>query len=317
MGVYRPAGRSRGRNLALALGIIFIVIAALAYFSSLRGYSGAPSLPGLPGLGARVALIRVTGSISSTSGGILGAQYGVDAYIKVIDEARKDPSVKAVVLVFDSPGGEAGAAERLYYAVKKLAENKTVVAYSEGLMASGAYEAALPAREIVASPSSIVGAVGVYSVVINVHKLMDKLGVTVYTFKSGPLKDVGSPFRNMTSADMKVMQEIVDGLFQVFKKRVLMHRKNVSPEVFTGRPYTAAQAVKAGLIDKIGTLDDAVRDAKALAGLPESTPVVELRPPAPGLLDLLFGGAASRTPLVVPSQAYLAMWPPPAAVLPP
>ncbi len=311
----RPAGKGR-RNLLIVIAFIVLVGAALAYVSiSRRGVHSAYPLE-FPGIGQRVALIRITGTISTSSGGFLGAQYGVDEYVKMIDEAREDPTIKAVVIVFDSPGGEAGAAEKLYYAVKKLAENKTVVAYGEGLMASGAYEAALPAREIVASPSCLVGAVGVYSVVYNVHRLLDKIGVTVYTFKSGPLKDVGNPFRNMTREDMEVMQDIVDQLFKIFKERVIAHRGKVGDEVFTGRPFVASEALKAGLIDKVGTLDDAIRDAKRLASLPESTPVEELRPPTPSLLDLLFG-TGTRTPLVVPSQAYLAMWPPPVAALPP
>jgi len=299
----------------VALILLLLIGGVLVYLAGMK--AGAGLSPVIPGVGEKVAVIRIDSSISSTQGGVLGAQYSVDAYVKVIDEARRDPTVKAVVLVFNSPGGEAGAAEKLYYAVLKLAENKTVVAYADGLMASGAYEAALPAREIVASPSSLVGAVGVYSVVFNVHELLGKLGVRVYTFKSGPLKDVGSPFRNMTEADARVMQDMVDRLFEIFKNRVTKHRPRVSAEVFTGRPYVAGEALKAGLIDKVGTLDDAIRDAKRLAGLPENAPVVEMRPPTPGLLDVLFGGAYSRGPMVVPSQAYLAMWPPPAAVLPP
>ncbi len=312
----RPAGRSGSRNLLVVVLFILLVGAAITYVSLSRGGLRSAYPLELPGVGQRVALVRITGAISTSSGGFLGADYGVDAYIKMLDEARRDPTIKAVVIVFDSPGGEAGAAERLYYAVKKLAENKTVVAYGEGLMASGAYEAALPAREIVASPSCLVGAVGVYSVVFNVQRLLDKVGVTVYTFKSGPLKDVGNPFRNMTREDIEVMQDIVDQLFKIFKERVIAHRGEVSDEVFTGRPFVASQALEAGLIDKVGTLDDAIQEAKRLAGLPENAPVEELRPPTPSLLDLLFG-TSTRTPLVVPSQAYLAMWPPPVAALPP
>ena len=302
------------RNLLIAFGFIFLVLAVLVYVAQPLGRPGAaPLLTPV----RRVAVIRIDGAIQYGVGGILGAQHDVRDFIRVIDEAREDPTVASVVLVVNSPGGEVSAAEELYLAVKKLAEKKPVVAFAEGSMTSGAYEASLPAREIVASPSSTVGAVGVYMMVVNVEELMGKVGVKVYVFKSGSLKDIGSPFRKVTDEEKRVLQELVDDMFQVFKERVEAHRKNVRDEVFTGRPYSARRALEAGLVDKIGTYDDAVKEAKRLANLPEDAPVVELKPPTPSLLELLFGPASRTGHVLLPSQVLLAMWPPPVAVIAP
>lgn len=303
----------RTLNLVLAFGFILIVLIALIYASSQSLGTGEPVFAFRP----RVGVIRISGAIQYGAGGILGAEHDVRDYIGLIDKAREDPSIASVVIVFNSPGGEASASEELYLAVKKLSEKKPVVAFAEGSMTSGAYEAALPARVIVASPSSTVGAVGVYSIVLNVEELMGKLGIKAYVFKSGPMKDIGSPFRGMTDDEKRVMQELIDDLFEVFKDRVLKHRKEVKDEVFTGRPFSARRGLEVGLVDKIGTFDDAVSEAKRLANLPEDAPVEELRPPTPSLLNLLLGGTYTRRAVLVPSQVILAMWPPPTAIISP
>ena len=260
-----------------------------------------------------VAVVKVKGEIASGSAvGIFGTQ-GIDSTIELIREAEKDPLAKAVIIYINSPGGEAGASESLYYAVAELAEKKPVIAYIEGLGASGAYMAVLPANEIIASNSSLVGSIGVYSTVIVAQKLLEKVGVQVYVYKSGELKDMGSPYRNMTGEEAKVMQEIVDNLFKVFKARVEKHRGKLPEEVFTGRPFVAAEALKLGLIDKIGNFQDALNEARKLAGLPSTAPYKELKPEAPSLFNI-FGESTSKT-LIVPKYAILTMWPPPQTVI--
>ncbi|UNQ73956.1 signal peptide peptidase SppA [Infirmifilum sp. NZ] len=291
------------RRLPLLL-IIAVVVAGVAL--SLY-YSTAPQLTLTP----HVAKIVITGTLDYSASSILGATTGVEDYISLIRQAESDPTVRAVILVFDSPGGTVSASYDLYTAVKELARKKVVVSYARGTMASGAYMAACPSTRIYASPSALVGSVGVYTSVLTAEGLLDKLGVKVYTIKSGELKDIGSPYRSMSPEELRVMQEIIDEYFELFKSIVLENRGNVSNEVFTGRPYSPQQALKAGLIDGVTTLEEALNKTKELAGLPPDAPVVELTPPKPGLLTLLFGGSSSRLPLSVPSIVYLAMWPPP------
>jgi protease-4 len=292
-------------SVALSAAVVAVTVAALA----LR--RPAP----LPAAGAGyVAVIRIEGAIAYRTSqlSLLGSTASADDLAQLLDAALKDPLAKAVVLRVNSPGGSAAASEALYLKVRELAASKPVVAYIEEYGTSGAYMAVLPAARILAANSSIVGSVGVYTSVITYSGLLEKLGVRVYVFKSGELKDVGSSLREPSEEDKRVLQSIVDGIFELFKKRVLAHRRlaNAS-EVFSGRPFLAEEAVKLGLIDGVGTLDDAVKLAREMAGLPKDAPVRELKPPSPGLLRLLLGAASLARRPVVPSFEVLAMWPPP------
>jgi protease-4 len=292
-------------SVALSAAVVAAGLAALA----LRRPAPLPAA----GTGY-VALIRIEGAIAYRTSqlSLLGSTASADDLVQLLDAALKDPLAKAVVLRVNSPGGSAAASEALYLKVRELAASKPVVAYIEEYGTSGAYMAVLPAARILAANSSIVGSVGVYMSVVTYSGLLEKLGVRVYVFKSGELKDVGSSFREPSEEDKRVLQSIVDGVFELFKKRVLAHRRlaNAS-EVFSGRPFLAEEAVKLGLIDGIGTLDDAVNLARELAGLPKDAPVRELKPPSPGLLRLLLGAASLARKPVVPSVEVLAMWPPP------
>ncbi|MEM2245539.1 MAG: signal peptide peptidase SppA [Thermofilum sp.] len=262
-----------------------------------------------------VAEIRVTGALDYSSTALLGATVGVEEYIRLIRQARDDPMAGAVILVFDSPGGTVAASYDLFEAVRELSERKTVVAYARNLMTSGAYLAALPAKRIYASPASLVGSVGVYTTVLVAEQLLGKLGVTVYTIKSGSMKDIGSLYREMSEEEVKVMEGIVDEYFQLFKEKVVAYRDSVDPEVFTGRPFAPKEAVAVGLVDGVADYEEALRRARELAGLPPDAPVVELKPRPLTLLDLLLRGASSTRSITVPRLLILAMWPPPEAVV--
>lgn len=288
-----------------ATAVVAVVVAAIM----LR----QPASPPAVGSGY-VALIRIEGAIAYQTSqlALFGSTASADAIVKLLDSALKDPLAKAVVLRVNSPGGSAAASEALYLKVRELAASKPVVAYIEEFGTSGAYMAVLPAARILASNSSIVGSVGVYTSVITYSSLLEKLGVKVYVFKSGELKDVGSSFREPSEEDRRVLQSIVDGVFELFKERLLAHRRIANEsEVLSGRPFIAREAAKLGLIDGIGTLDDAINMAKELAGLPKDAPTREMKPPSPGLLQLLFGSAALAKDRFVPSIEVLAMWPPP------
>ncbi|MEM4453777.1 MAG: signal peptide peptidase SppA [Thermofilaceae archaeon] len=292
--------------------IVLAAIAATALLALLASRFTGAWTPTLTPTVGYVALIRIEGTIAygSSQLTLLGATSDAESIARLIEQAAGDAAARAVVLLIDSPGGSAAASEHLYLKVRELASKKPVVAYIRGYGTSGAYMAALPARLIVASNSSIVGSVGVYLSVLTYSELLEKLGVRVYVFKSGELKDVGSPYRQLTPQDAEVLEGIVQEVFDLFKQRVLAHRKLKDPsDVFTGKPYTAKRALEIGLIDRIGTLDDAARIARELAGLPPDAPLRELKAPRPSLLQLLFGSTL-KTP-VVPSVEILAVWPPP------
>ena len=304
---YSTKSSDRSLFMIVALAIIAIIIVAIVSFIYPSTFIGFERI-NIESIG----VIKIQGALADTQGfTILGSTTGVQQYINLIENAIKDPSIKAVLLYVNSPGGTVSASEKLFYEIEKLAYKKTVVAYVEGYGASGAYMVILPAKKIIVSESSLVGSVGVYSVIINYKGLLDKLGIQVYTFKSGKLKDIGSPYRNMTDQDKKIYGEIIQEFFSIFKERVLKYRTIIDQEVFTGRPYTSKQAKRVGLIDEIGTYDDAINITKKLAGLPEDAPIRVLEPPKPSLLDLLFRLYIKTKIRIVPSYEILAMWPPP------
>lgn len=295
----------------VAIALTAIAATALLAFLALR-YTRAWAPTPIPTVGY-IALIRIEGTItySSSQLTLLGYTNDAESIAKLIDLAASDAAARAVVLLIDSPGGSAAASELLYLKVRELASKKPVIAYIREYGTSGAYMAALPARSIVASNSSIVGSVGVYLSVLTYGELLEKLGVRVYVFKSGELKDIGSPYRQLTPDEAEVLEEMVQEVFNLFKQRVLAHRSLKEPsDVFTGKPYMAKRALELGLIDRVGALDDALSLARELAGLPPNAPVREFKTPRPSLFQMLFGGAYFKTP-VVPSIEIFAMWPPP------
>lgn len=288
--------------LILVAGLIFAYI-SIQPFTYIAG----------PALGQRVAIIELRGIISYSTSPLTfyGETLTPDDVRGMIDRVRDDPSVKAVVLQINTPGGSAAATEEIYQLLKGLAMEKVVISYIAEYGASGGYYISLPARKIVANPSALTGSIGAVSVILNYAGLFDKLGLKAYTFKSNELKDVGSPYREMTEAEKEVLQSIVDSTYRQFKERVLENRGAIvnEAEVFSGRPFSGVQAKAVGLVDEVGTLENALKIAREEAGLPADAPYFKVEKPKPGLLDLLFGG---RTSGIKISYEVLLMWPLPA-----
>jgi protease-4 len=206
----------------------------------------------------------------------------VQETVSQLDKAAADPSVKALVLAVDSPGGTATASDILYgelLAWKEKTKAKLVVCMLE-VAASGGYYISLPADVIVAHPTTITGSVGTIFIRPKVVGLMDKIGVDVDVTKSGVNKDMGSPFRQPSREEMEMFDGIVGDMNSRFLSLVAKHRK-LSDEnmrqVSTARVFTANQARKVGLVDEIGNIDFAVATARKQAGLPENARLVVYR----------------------------------------
>ena len=196
--------------------------------------------------------------------------------------AEDDKKVKAVILKIDSPGGSVTASDVLYkeiLAYKERTGNKVVVAMMS-VAASGAYYISLPADYILAHPTTLTGSIGVIFIRPKVTGLMHKIGVAVEVNKSGKNKDMGSPFRPTSAEEEEILQELVQRLGIRFVDLVAKHRK-LNPEMMadisTARVYLANEAIELGLIDEIGYLNDAVSQAKKLAGLPDNAKLVVYR----------------------------------------
>lgn len=232
----------------------------------------------------KVLVLPIRGFLSDLpKKGLLHERGGtVQEVVAQLRLAEKDQEIKALLLEINSPGGSITASDILYHEITAFKERTKVkiIADLMDVAASGGYYIALPADRIVAHPTTITGSVGVIFINPKVAGLMDKLGVGVEVNKSGQEKDIGSPFRSSTPEEQKIFQELTDKLGGRFLDLVAKHRP-LDPQalsrISTARIYLAEEALQLKLIDKIGYLDEAISEAKDLAGLPPEAKVVVYR----------------------------------------
>lgn len=232
----------------------------------------------------RIALIDVEGAITSTSLSTLlgGVQEGnsVSLLKEKLDHAARDERVKAVVLRINSPGGGVTASDQMYAEIRAFRERtkKPVIASLGDTAASGGYYVACAAERIVACPTTVTGSIGVIMMTPQINGLLSKIGAQMNVIKSAPMKDVGSPFREMTAEDRAVFQKIIDAMYERFLDVVANARPQIARErlrqLADGRVYIASDAVSNGLVDEIGSLPDVIRLAKERGGIGTSPAVV-------------------------------------------
>lgn len=224
--------------------------------------------------GDRVLVIPLHGVITEEAGGLLGGhrESPVERVVRDLRRAVETPNVKAVILRVDTPGGGVTASDFLRREVETFrATGRPVIVYAEDLNASGGYYVSSAADVIVQNPNGITGSIGVISLFLNIEGLMQKIGVAEMTFKSGAHKDMTGLFRKMDDDERGILQGIVDELFGRFvdvvdRGRPALNRDQVKA-LADGRVYTASQALKIGLVDQVGYLEDAIEAAKRKAGL--------------------------------------------------
>lgn len=198
-------------------------------------------------------------------------------------KAEEDKHVKALIVRINSPGGTITASDILYHELLafKARTKVPVIAAIMDVGASGGYYAALAADTIVVNPTTITGSIGVVMVTVNAQGLLEKIGVAPLAIKSGPMKDAGSPFRSLTEPERAVFQGIIDDMYGRFLGLIVQARKMPEDRVRAaadGRVYTADQALKLGLVDRVGYLEDVVALAKERAGLAEAKVIMYHRP---------------------------------------
>ena len=253
------------RIAGVVAAVLFIAVAAAGSLSrsdSVRKLYQEP----------RIAVIRVNGPIvggddadmawgspSSTTSGALMRQFR---------KARQDDSVQAVLLRVNSPGGSAAATQEAAAELQKLKDlGKPVVVSMGDTAASGAYWLAAYGDKIYANPSTITGSIGVYMSYYDVQGLSEKLGVREEKIKSGPHKDIFSPFRPMTEEERQLTQNMVDDMYEQFVAVVAEQRHMDGEKVRSladGRVFTGVQAKEAGLVDELGNYYDALGYAGTL-----------------------------------------------------
>jgi protease IV len=233
-----------------------------------------------PNVSNKIAVIRLSGLISSMESGFLGGATP-EAMKEQFRHALEDKSVRAIVLAIDSPGGEVTASDEIYNIVRKAREVKKVVVSMGSMAASGGYYTALGGSHIIAHDTTFTGSIGVIMQTLNYGELFGKVGLQMVTFKSGKFKDMLSGSRPITPEEQAYVQGLVMQTYGKFVGIVARERKLPEEELRAGpadgRVLSGKDALAAKLIDDIGDFDAAVQKAMQLGGAPGAA-VVEYRP---------------------------------------
>lgn len=204
---------------------------------------------------------------------------------------REDNGIKAIILRIDSPGGGVGPSQEIYREVRRTIKTKKIVASMGGVAASGGYYIAAGTDKIVANPGTITGSIGVIMEFVRFEDLLKKIGVSLEVLKSGEFKDLGSPVRELTEKDKKVIQALIEDIQRQFVEAVALGR-HLSVEqvkqIADGRIFSGSQAKALGLVDMLGNFRDAVGIAKDMAGIKGEPELVYPKKSALELWDLLF-----------------------------
>ena len=235
--------------------------------------------------GDRVAIIDVSGLIvNANKARLLGpGENPVSLLHEKLEMARQDRRVKAVILRLNTPGGTVTASDAMHRQVRRFRQRsgKPVVALMMDVAASGGYYLACAADESVAYPTTVTGSVGVIMQTFSLKSAMTKIGITSDAITSGPNKDAGSPFSVLTPEKRAILQGLVDDFYRRFVEVVRDARPNIPPEQFDrltdGRVFSGEQAVKVGLVDRVGDLQLAFARARALAGIDSADLVIHHR----------------------------------------
>jgi protease-4 len=260
--------------IILLVIVVFIFIAIYASFF-LWIFLSSDMSNFIPG--RQIVLIRIEGVISASGEGegfLSGAGTSSEDIINQLRRADRDSSVRAILLRIDSPGGTAAASEEIYIEVKRT--KKPVIASIADIGSSGAYLIACGADKIVANSSSSVGSIGTILTIPNFQKLFKKLGVDYVIITQGKYKSLGHPARPITEEEKKILEEQSKVVYDQFIENVAESRKLSREEVkdfANGLSFPGKQALKMGLIDKIGNYQDAV-DVSAKMGKIKGEPVI-------------------------------------------
>lgn len=242
------------------------------------------------GGGSRVAVVEIHG--------VIGTNVQSPAYSRIFESVAKNKRYRALLLDIDSPGGSASASESLHRSVRRVAEQKPVVAYVRGLGASGGYYLACAANQIFSLPTSLVGSIGVIYLRPVLEQLLGKVGVEFSVFKGGRLKDMTGFWRGPTDEESEKFQGLINEVYDNFVGVVAQGRSiddSRVRELATGEIYTGQRGLELGLVDRIGDYQDAL-EAAAEAG--NTKPKTKLLQPKRSLTQRMIGrsGVGSVAP---------------------
>ncbi|MFH1573687.1 MAG: signal peptide peptidase SppA [Acidobacteriota bacterium] len=273
--------------------LLWIVVGAAAFLffvlsmAALALYSSGGRSPSISWGVQQVAVLNLEGLI-----------FDSREFVEQLKLFGRAPGVRAVVVRVNSPGGGVAASQEIYEALMRFRNEtkKKVVASLSTVGASGAYYVACAADRIFANPGSITGSIGVIAEWYNYGDLLKWARLQSIVFKSGEYKDTGSPSRPLTDAEKAYFQNLLDNMHRQFIAAVAGGRNMAEEEIAPladGRVFTGQEAVANGLVDQLGTLEDAVAEAARMAGIPGEPHTISPVQRRISILDLLLGDARS------------------------
>lgn len=233
---------------AIVIGLILIVVSLLKVRAE------------------RIGIVEIEGVITDSK-----------EVLEQIEKFKDDVTVKGIVVRINSPGGASAPCQEIFRELRKLSEKKKVFVSMGSVCASGGYYIACAGEKIYAMPSTVTGSIGVLVETIVLEDLLRKLGLQSVIIKSGEYKDTGSPLRKMKEEEKAYIKEIVDSIHEQFIEDVANGRKLPKEKVkklSDGRVFLGTSAKEYGLVDKIGTLNDAIEDLRLTLGLKERPEIV-------------------------------------------
>jgi protease-4 len=263
--------------------VLFIVLCLLAVVVYLAGEGS----PGLSLSGNQIASLTLEGVISDSRD-----------FVDQLKDYGKRSAVKSVVIRINSPGGGVAASQEIYEAIKKFREEtkKKVVVSMGSVAASGGYYAACGADKIFANPGTITGSIGVIAEWYNYGDLLRWAKMQDVVIKSGTFKDAGSGTRPLTDEEKVYFQSLINNMYNQFVATVASSRKMKDEDVrklADGRVYTGQQAKADGLVDELGTYQDAIDAAARIAGIQGEPKILSPAKKNFSLLDILLGESRS------------------------
>ncbi len=264
--------------LGIFLGV-FVLAGGIIFVMAMAALVSTSSMELSDSFGKRVGVLELSGVIDDSQ-----------PFIRQIKTFQEDDGIQAVVVRVESPGGAVAPSQEIYQALAALREKKPVVVSMGSIAASGGYYVSCGADSIVAAPGTLTGSIGVILEFPELDEVLKKVGVRFEVVKSGPHKDIGSPFRPMTDEERQIMQSMVDDVYEQFVE-VVSSERGLDPDTVRtfadGRVFSGRQALELGLVDATGSLQDAVDMAGRMCGLGENPKISRPKKPRPSLIDLL------------------------------
>lgn len=243
----------------------------------------------------KIAIINIKGVIIEST-----------STIEEIKQYRKNPSIKAIILRVDSPGGAVVPSQEIYEEIKRTIKVKPVIVSMGSVAASGGYYISCPATKIIANPGTLTGSIGVLMELPNIKGLLDKIGVKSETVKSGRYKDITSPFKTLQQDEREVLQRLINDVHEQFINAVSEGRKIPLENVkrfADGRVFTGLKAKELGLIDEIGDLDYAIKVAAQLGKIKGEPEIVQKKTTL--IQEIIKGDAETLVRKILPNyQIY-------------